>query len=241
MAGLLQGSKPTYGRSTYRPLLLPLSYRDVTPFGPQGATPIERLERYSVLGGTPQYQRWAGRRSLSAVIEDVILSPDAPLYDDPEHLIRAEDGVREPGPYFGVMEAIARGFTSPTTIGGRIGVSVQLVTNYLSRLEALGYLARVEPLEPRSAGRARAYWKISDPYFAFWFCPRLPEPQQALSRAHERGRRRDQEEAPANRLAQSSRTAVENGSQATPTSAPTRSRSDRGGPGRATPRSTSSR
>ena len=89
--------------------------------------------------------------------------------------------VREPGPYFGVLEAIARGFTSPTTIGGRIGVSVQLVTNYLSRLEALGYLARVEPLEPRSAGRARAYWKISDPYFAFWFAHVFPN-RSRLSR-----------------------------------------------------------
>ena len=181
MAGLLQGDKPTYGRSAYRPLLLPLSYRDVTPFGPQGATAVERLERYSVLGGTPQYQRWAGKRSLSAVIEDVILSPDAPLYDDPEHLIRAEDGVREPGPYFGVLEAIARGLTSPTTIGGRIGVSAQLVTNYLNRLEVLGYIARVEPLEPRSAGRVRAYWKISDPYFAFWFANVFPN-RSRLSR-----------------------------------------------------------
>ncbi len=60
MDGLFKGRKPTHGRSVYRPLLLPLSYRDVSPFGPEGASSIEILERFSVLGGTPQYQRWAG-------------------------------------------------------------------------------------------------------------------------------------------------------------------------------------
>ena len=137
-------------------------------FGPPKASPTELLERFSIIGGTPQYQRWAGRRSLTGVIEDVILSPDAPLYDDPEHLIREEEGIREPGPYFGIMEAIARGYTDPTAIAGKLQISSQLATKFL-RLAELGYVMRVEPLEPSHGGRARAYWKVSDPYFHFWF------------------------------------------------------------------------
>jgi uncharacterized protein len=169
MAGLFQGGKPTHGRSSWRPLLQPLSYRDIGAFGPDGLTPVELVDRFSVLGGTPQYLRWAAGLPLDQVIEDVILSTDAPLYDDPEHLIREEENIREPGPYFGVMQAIARGYSNPTAIGGQLQISSQLATNFLDRLAELDYVARVEPLEPKHGGQTRAYWKISDPYFRFWF------------------------------------------------------------------------
>jgi uncharacterized protein len=174
MAGLFGGQAPTHGRSIYRPLLLPLTYRDIAPFAPKGATAIDLIERFAVLGGTPQYQRWAGQEANRTIVEDVILSPDAPLHRDPEHLIREEDDIREPGPYFGTLEAIADGYTTPTEIGGRIGASAQLATKYLKRLEELGYVLQVTPLEPGGKGESRSYWKISDPYFRFWFRYVLP-------------------------------------------------------------------
>ncbi len=169
MAGLLGGSRPTFGRSDYRPLLLPLGYRDTAAFAARGASPIELIERFAVLGGTPQYQRWAGAKPLDTVIAETILPPDAPLYSDPEHLIREEGDIREPGPYFGALEAIAGGYTGTSAIAARLAISQQLASNFLSRLEELAYVARVEPLEPGGKGAARAYWKISDPYFRFWF------------------------------------------------------------------------
>ena len=168
MAGLFQGGKPTHGRSILRPLLLPLSYRDVAPFGPS-LNAVEEMERFSIIGGTPQYQRWAGKRTLDEILEEVVLSPDAPLYDDPEHLIREEEDIQKPGPYFGIMEAIARGYTDPTSIGGKLQISSQLATKFLARLDELGYAMKVEPIEPNDGGGSRGYWKISDPYFRFWF------------------------------------------------------------------------
>jgi AAA+ ATPase superfamily predicted ATPase len=174
MAGLLSGAKPTHGRSVYRPFLQPLDYRDAAAFAPKSSSPVELVERYAVLGGTPQYQRWAGDRPLGKVIRDVILSPDAPLHRDPEHLIREEDEIREPGPYFGTLEAIADGYTKPGEIAGRLDVGTPLMSAYLKRLQALAYATKVEPLEPRGKGRSRAYWKIADPYFRFWFRYVLP-------------------------------------------------------------------
>lgn len=174
MAGLLSGAKPTHGRSVYRPLLQPLDYRDAAAFAPKAATPIELIERYAVVGGTPQYQRWAGERPLGQVVRHVILSPDAPLNRDPEHLIREEDEIREPGPYFGALEAIAGGDTTPGEIANRIGATPPLVDAYLKRLQKLAYVAKVEPIEPRGKGKSRAYWKIGDPYFRFWFSYVLP-------------------------------------------------------------------
>jgi hypothetical protein len=169
MQGLLTGSKPTFGRSVYRPVLLPLTYRDCGAFAPEGASADTLIERFAVLGGTPQYQRWAGSRSLARILSETILPPDAALHSEPENLIRQEEGIREHGPYFGVLQAIAEGYTSTSAIAGRLGVKQQLATQYLSRLQQLGYVARVEPLEPGRRGAARGHWKTIDPYFRFWF------------------------------------------------------------------------
>lgn len=169
MEGLLKGSQGTHGRSVYRPLLQPLNFRDAAAFAPKGASPIELVERYAVLGGTPQYQRWAGDRPLRDVLREVVLPTDAPLHRDPEHLIREEDDIRTAGPYFGVLEAIAGGLTTPTEVGGRLEIDSQLVNSYLSRLDKLGYVDKVEPIAPTGKGGSRAYWRIKDPYFRFWF------------------------------------------------------------------------
>jgi AAA+ ATPase superfamily predicted ATPase len=169
MEGLLGGASPTFGRSTYRPLLLPLTYRDSAAFAPRATPPDRLIERFAVLGGTPQYQLWAGRRSLDRVIEEAILPPDAPLHSDPEHLVRQEQGIKEPGPYFGALQAIAEGHTSTSAIAARLEMKQQLASQFLDRLKALGYVVRVEPLEPGRRPGGRGYWRVSDPYFRFWF------------------------------------------------------------------------
>ncbi len=169
MEGLLGGARPTYGRSVYRPLLSPLGYRDARAFAPSGSTPIDWIERYGVLGGTPQYQLWAGRRTLSEVIVHAILPSDSPLHGDPEHLIREEEGIRGPGPYFGALDAIAHGYTTTTAIAGRLEMSGQLLSKFLNRLQDLSYVARVDPVEADGVAPNRGHWKISDPYFRFWF------------------------------------------------------------------------
>lgn len=174
MEGLLGGASPTFGRSTYRPLLLPLTYRDSAAFASAGTPPDHLIERFAVLGGTPQYQIWAGRRSLDRVIEEAILPPHAPLHSDPEHLVRQEQGVKEPGPYFGALQAIAEGYASTSAIAARLEMKQQLASHFLARLETLGYVDRVVPLEPGRRGAARAYWRISDPYVRFWFRYVLP-------------------------------------------------------------------
>lgn len=174
MSGLLSGGRPTHGRSAYRPLVRPLDYRDAAGFAATGSTPVQLVQRYAVLGGTPQYQRWAGERALGLVLREIILTPGAPLHREPDHLIREEDEIREPGPYFGALEAIAGGKTQLGEISSRLGVGTPLVSAYLKRLQELGYVQKVVPLEARGKGRARGYWKISDPFFRFWFAYVLP-------------------------------------------------------------------
>jgi len=169
MEGLFQRTSPTFGRSVYRPLILPLSYKDTPPFARDGASAQEIVERFAVVGGTPQYQRWAGREPIEQVIESAILEPDASLYEEPLHLLRGEESIRTPGPYFASLAAIAAGLTRPVDLAGRLGVAQPTALEYLDRLAGLGYIEEFNPIEPHHKGDARGVWRIRDPYFRFWF------------------------------------------------------------------------
>lgn len=169
MDGLLSHGSPLYGRASYRPLLLPLDFRQATEFAPAGAAPRSRIERYGVLGGTPQYQVWAGARPLRRVIREVILAKGAPLYEEPLQLVRGEEGVRDPLPYFSILRALGHGDTRTGDIASKIGLDTSHTAKLLERLAALGYVELREPLVPRGAAKARSLWRIADPYFRFWF------------------------------------------------------------------------
>lgn len=65
----------------------------------KAANPEALLRRYAILGGTPQYQVWAGDGSLAKIVRERILTKGQPLYDDPLHLLREGEGIRTPGRY----------------------------------------------------------------------------------------------------------------------------------------------
>lgn len=168
MEGLLSGTAPLFGRATYAPLLAPLTYRDSAGFARVGSSARSLVARFGVLGGTPQYQVWAGTRGVEATIRETILAKGAPLYEEPFNLLRAEEGVREPATYFSLLRAVAAGRTRPGEIANLIGADSSQTSKLLDRLQTLGY---VEERAPLGAGRpsARSVWRIADPFFRFWF------------------------------------------------------------------------
>jgi len=168
MEALLDQGAPLFGRATYRPLLQPLTYRDASELGPRAASPAERVVRFGLLGGTPQYQLWAGRRSNPNVIREAILARGAPLYEEPLQLLRSEEGLRDPQSYFSVLRALASGRTRTGEIAGAIQRDTSATAKVLERLAELGYTELLEPLQPPGP-RARGVWRIADPYFRFWF------------------------------------------------------------------------
>jgi AAA+ ATPase superfamily predicted ATPase len=168
MEGLLGQGAPLYGRADYRPLLLPLDYDAAAEFAPAGAPADALVERYAVLGGTPQYQVWAGGRAVPAIIRETALAKGAPLYEEPLNLLRAEEGIRDPGTYFAALLAIAQGQTGTGQIASRAQVAPSVATRMLDRLRDLGYVEQRVPVDLKQE-RARAYWRIGDPYFRFWF------------------------------------------------------------------------
>jgi AAA+ ATPase superfamily predicted ATPase len=186
MEGLLAPGAPLYGRADYRPLLAPLDYRDAAAFAPPGASAEEKLRRYAVLGGTPQYQVWAGPGELSELIPARILTKGESLYEEPLHLLREEQEIRDPATYFAVVRAIAGGRTRIGEISGAAGLPTPNLAKMLRRLEALGYVEARAPLSPTGPEAKRSSYRLVDPFFRFWF--RFVFPNRSLL---ERGRVKD--------------------------------------------------
>lgn len=168
MEGLLASDAPLHGRATYRPTIEPLDYRDAAKLAPASSSAEQLIERYAVIGGTPQYQVWAGARPLERVVREAILHKGAPLYEEPLTLVRQERGIRDLMRYFGVLSAIASGRTRNAQIGGLLELPSSNVAVVLERLRALGYVEERRPVMLGSR-RRHGYWQISDPFFRFWF------------------------------------------------------------------------
>jgi AAA+ ATPase superfamily predicted ATPase len=183
MEGLLEPGAPLYGRADYRPLLAPLDYRDASRFAPKRLGPERRLRRYAVLGGTPQYQVWAGPGELSELIADRILGKGESLYEEPLHLLREEQEIRDPATYFAIVRAIAAGCTRLAEISNAAQISTPNLAKMLNRLEALGYLEARAPLTAKGLEARRSRYRLADPFFRFWF--RFVFPNRSLL---ERGR-----------------------------------------------------
>ncbi|HEU4905143.1 MAG TPA: ATP-binding protein, partial [Solirubrobacterales bacterium] len=165
MEGLLDHGSPLFGRADYRPLLEPLDYRSTAELASASLPPADLLRRHAVLGGTPQYQVWAGGSRILPTIESRILRKGESLYEEPLHLLREEQRVRDPGTYFAILWAIAGGATRFNEIKQRTGIEANLDV-MLTRLEELGYLERRVPVGP---GGGRPSYRIRDPFFRFWF------------------------------------------------------------------------
>ncbi len=183
MEQLLEPGAPLYGRADYRPLLPPLDFRDASLFAPKHLASEQKLRRYAVLGGTPQYQVWAGEGDLSELIATRILSKGESLYEEPLHLLREEQEIRDPATYFAVVKAIAEGRTRVGEISNAVQVPTPNLTKMLSRLETLGYVEARAPLAPKGFEARRTSYRLTDPFFRFWF--RFVFPNRSLL---ERGR-----------------------------------------------------
>lgn len=167
MGGLLDEGSPLYGRATYRPTLDPLDFRQAAGFTSR-IDPELLLRRYGIVGGTPQYQVWAGDESLTHTLSERILARGRPLYDDPLHLLRAGERIRSPGTYLSILWSIARGDSRFNAIANRTGLHGPNLSERLERLQELAYVEFVTPSDPKDHSR-RGVYRISDPYFRFWF------------------------------------------------------------------------
>ena len=168
MESLLDHSSPLYGRANYRLRVEPIDYRFAAEFASTD-DPEQLIRRYAALGGTPQYQVWAGRGDLRQVLRDAVLTKGSPLYEDPLHILREGEGIRDPGTYLAILRAIAGGLTQHNEIAQQSGVASSNLSKKLERLVELGYVVHRHPVSAEGDDSARAVYRIDDPFFRFWF------------------------------------------------------------------------
>lgn len=166
---------PLYGRRTGQIRLLPLPVPAVAGFLPR-YTPVQQIEAYAVLGGTPAYlAQFHDRHSLLTNIRRRILDPGSFLYLEPQFLLREE--LREPRNYFAILQAIAEGRTRLNEIAQGSGLGRQAVSRYLAVLQDLHLAERLVPSTERWPDKSRrGIYRLSDPFLRFWF--RLVQPHR---------------------------------------------------------------
>jgi len=165
---VLAAKAPLYGRRTGQLLIEPMRFNHAKEFFPK--KPLnEQFEFYSVLGGVPAYLlHFDPKKSLVANIRNRIISKGEVLYEEPEFILKEE--LREPRSYFSILRAISLGKTKLGEIMNETGFAKNVLIKYLSVLIGLGIVVREVPVtEKQPAKSKRGIYKITDPFFKFWF------------------------------------------------------------------------
>ncbi len=164
---VLGEKSPLFGRRTGQILLRPFSYREAALFHPSWSL-AERARTYFLCGGIPFYLRFfSEKRSLEQNIEENFLSEYAPLYREPDFLLREE--LRELEKYYGVLMSLAGGFRTGQEMARLTGIDERKIHYYLQHLIQLGYVRRQFPLQKKKPSRRLVRYTLDDPLLCFWF------------------------------------------------------------------------
>lgn len=164
---VLGKKSPLYGRRTGQILLKPFGYREAARFHPD-VSPTQQAMTYFICGGIPLYLRFFDSRcSVIQNIERVLLSETAPLYREPDFLLREE--LREVEKYYSILMALAVGALPSGEISRRSEIANRSVHYYLDHLSNLGYIGKHYPLTHERPKVRDARFRILDPLLRFWF------------------------------------------------------------------------
>ena len=170
----LVAPEPPSPAAELSPLVVPpLSLRAAAPFLP-GSSPRDILRAYAVFGGLPSHLTLLDpSASLGTNLRRLVLADGAPLRDAP--LVLLERLFQTPTRYAAILAALSPGEgdwgvvhagVPDLTASGQAGP-------YLNRLAEVGLLEVRRSLDASPRTRSRRY-RITDPFFAFWFRFVLP-------------------------------------------------------------------
>ena len=164
---VLGKKSPLFGRRTGQIHLQPFGFREAGEFHPTWSV-ANRARAYFVCGGVPMYLRaFDPHRSVESNIETNLLTEMAPLFREPEFLLREE--LREVEGYHAVLHAIAGGHTSVRDIAAASGLPERGPHYYLDQLVQLGYVARRHPMTGLRPNARVVRFVLDDPLLRFWF------------------------------------------------------------------------
>lgn len=164
---VLGKKSPLFGRRTGQILLRAFNHREAARFHP-GASLMQKAMTYFICGGVPAYlQFFDENQSVLQNIERVLLSEQAPLYREPDFLLREE--LRELETYYMILLALADGAARSRDIARRAATSERSITYYLRQLLDLKYIAKHYPLTDKPTKVRDVRYRLHDPLLRFWF------------------------------------------------------------------------
>lgn len=185
---VLGEKSPLFGRRTAQIHLRPFAFPEARKFHP-GASLEQQALTWFVTGGVAQYlAAFDGRASFRQNVERTLLDEFAPLFREPEFLLREE--LRDVAPFHAVLMAIATGAHTPKAIAQASGVPERNLHYTLESLVSLGYVSRRYPVTGEKPRRTDVRFVLDDALLRFWFRFVFPhvsqvsrlEPHQAFER-----------------------------------------------------------
>ncbi|MDR2066314.1 MAG: ATP-binding protein [Endomicrobium sp.] len=160
----LYHDSPLYGRRTAQIRLAPLSF-NVARKGDDFETDVEQ---FAITGGVPKYLEFFTGNDTNKVIDEVILSKNGFLHEEPAFLLKEE--VKEPITYFSILETIAKNKHKSGEIASILAVEQTSLSPYLSTLIDLGFVEKRIPITELNEEKSKkGLYYIADNFMRFWF------------------------------------------------------------------------
>lgn len=175
---VLGEQSPLFGRRTAQIHLKPFPFHEARRFHPQASIEQQALTWF-VTGGVAWYlSLFDGRASFRQNVERQLLDEYAPLFREPEFLLREE--LRDVAPFHAVLMAIAGGAHTPRTIAQAAKVPERNLHYTLETLISLGYVSRRWPLTGERPRRTDVRFVLDDALLRFWFRFLFPHVSQLV-------------------------------------------------------------
>ena len=164
---ILGKKSPLFGRRTAQIHLKPFPYHEAALFHPTYSL-VDKARTYFICGGIPLYLKYfSPERSVEMNICENLLSQYAPLFQEPEFLLREE--LREVENYYAILLAVAKGSHAHRDISSKAEIESRKLHYYLNQLVQLGYLKRHYPLTDKKPVQRYVRYVLDDPLLRFWF------------------------------------------------------------------------
>lgn len=173
----MSASSPLYARKTWSYQIEPFTYRELRlMFADMNEE--QRVELYSVFGGTPAYLAQVKHLGGSTIerIDTLLLTKGSPLYDEPAELLRTE--LRRSDRYNAILHAIGCGKQEQKLIADAAGFSEDpnQINPYLDILRK--ELSMIRRTDPVGGAQKKGRYVFRDNFFHFWY--RYIHPQKSI-------------------------------------------------------------
>jgi uncharacterized protein len=164
---VLGAKSPLFGRRTGQMRIEPLGFAEAGEMFPRWSLE-ERARLWFVVGGVPAYLRqFDAAESVAQNLARLVFRPDGFFQQEPAFLLREE--LTEPSHAFSILQAVGLGRQGQKEVADEVGLKPNALDRHLKALVALGYMERVQPLQPGEPSRKAVQYRVADPLLRFWF------------------------------------------------------------------------